>query len=106
MLLLMRLIGYIFGFFLIPAARHYGNTPQGLRFWPGGPKGTIKDGAYVYTYSLEHQSSAGTPARTRKTANFSLAWTQELKNSCRLLWGVDRKLPDLFKGTYMQPRVR
>lgn len=77
---------------------------------PGEPKGTIKDGAYVYSYrpETESQSQDGTPSLTGKTAIILLTdiFGLDLKNSKILADSFGERLkcdvlvPDLFNGTY------
>jgi hypothetical protein len=82
---------------------------------PGEPKGTIKDGAYVYSYAPEQSGSQdGIPHLTGKTAIILLtdAFGLDLKNSKILADSFGERLkcdvlvPDLFNGTFIPYRFR
>jgi hypothetical protein len=80
---------------------------------PGEPKGTIKDGAYVYSYEPDSQHQDGTPNLT-KTAIILVTdiFGLDLKNSKILADSMGERLhcdvlvPDLFDGTYTPYRFR
>ena len=83
---------------------------------PGEPKGTIKDGAYVYSSGSESESQDGGANMTGKTAIILLTdiFGLDLKNSKiladsfgdRLGPHCDVHVPDLFNGKYMPHRFR